>query len=502
MARCLAEARRAEADRGPNKFCYLHKQHCCSVHFRPHGSSDMKFFRRFILPLISAVLIAVTAHAADKPNIVLLFVDDLGWNCLGYRNPGLFITPNIDQLAKEGIDFQQGYVAGPVCSPSRATLLTGKHPARLKMVRHVRTDTKNGIKLIHDDQGRPSHHLLPTDPAQFPSKNWVDLEHVTYAEALSELGYYNLFLGKWHIGEEGFYPMDQGFNKQIGTTDRGSPSSYYPDYFTDSEIFEDEDEKYLTDKLTDEAVDFIDEWDRDQPFMMSLWYYNVHTPNIGRKDLLPHFQGKDGFMGDPKREELAAQIMAMDESVGRVRAALKKNGMDENTVIIFTSDQGSLFEWAPYRGGKRIDTLCEGGARVPFIVSWPQGAKGGVRNESVVQTTDIFPTLVELGGGDPSDFENLDGVSLLPTLVNDSTLERGEPIYGYRAYEDLYSSVREGDWKLLGYRSGKTSLYNVELDRVEQNDLAEEHPEKVAQLLSKLRAWERSMEVDQYSGFQ
>ncbi|GAB5559128.1 MAG: sulfatase [Synoicihabitans sp.] len=454
------------------------------------------------LALLSVVLFASSASAADRPNVVLLFVDDLGWNCLGYRNPELFITPNIDRLATDGVDFQQGYVAGPVCSPSRATLLTGKHPARLKMVRHVRTDTKNGIKLIHDEEGRPSHHLLPTDPAQFPSKNWVDLEHTTYAEALGDLGYYNLFLGKWHIGEKGFYPVSQGFDRQIGTTDQGAPSSYYPDYFKTSDEFQDEKEKYLTDKLTDEAVKFIGDWKQDQPFMMSLWYYNVHSPNQGRKDLLPLFQGKAGFEGDPKREHLAAQIMAMDESVGRIRAALKDRGMDENTVVIFTSDQGSLFEWAPYRGGKRVDTLCEGGARVPFIVSWPQGIEAGVQNDSVVQTTDIFPTLVELAGGDPASYPDLDGVSLLSTLVNNHTLDRGEPIYGYRAYEDLYSSVREGEWKLLGYRSGKTSLYNVEEDRVEQNDLATKHPEKVAEMLNKLKAWERQMGVAQYSGFQ
>ena len=464
--------------------------------------SAMTFLRGCFLALISAVWFASSTIATDRPNIVLFFVDDLGWNCLGYRNPELFITPNIDELAQDGIDFQQGYVAGPVCSPSRATLLTGKHPARLKMVRHVRTDTKNGIKLIHDDQGRPSHHMLPTDPAQFPSKNWVDLEHVTYAEALNDLGYYNLFLGKWHIGEEGFHPVDQGFARQIGTTNQGSPSSYYPDYFNTSEAFQQEGEKYLTDKLTDEAVTFINDWEKDQPFMMSMWYYNVHTPNQGRKDLLPLFAGREGFLGDPKREQLAAQIMAMDESVGRVRGALKENGMDENTVIIFTSDQGSLFEWKPYRGGKRIDTLCEGGARVPFIVSWPDGFDAGVENESIVQTTDIFPTLVELAGGDPNDYEDLDGVSLLSTLENNGTLERGEPIFGYRAYEDLYSSVREGDWKLLGYRSGKTSLYHVESDRVEQNDLAAQHPQKVAEMLEKLTAWEKQMGVSQYSGFQ
>ena len=166
----------------------------------------MKSLRSFYLVLISVFLIASTVGSTERPNIVLLFVDDLGWNCLGYRNPDLFITPNIDQLAKDGIDFQQGYVAAPVCSPSRATLLTGKHPARLKMVRHVRTDTKNGIQLIHDEQGRPSHHLLPTDPAQFPSKNWVDLEHVTYAEALNTI----CFWGSGTSEKRGFIRLTKG----------------------------------------------------------------------------------------------------------------------------------------------------------------------------------------------------------------------------------------------------------------------------------------------------
>jgi len=445
------------------------------------------------------ILFAGLERAHAKPNIVLFFVDDLGWNSLNYRNPDLFETPNINQLAMDGLDFQQCYVASPTCSPSRSTLLTGKHPARLKMVRHVNHGPRN-VELIYDDQGRNSHHLLTTDPAQFPSKQWVDLEHVSYAEALRELGYYNLFLGKWHIGSKAFHPIHQGFDRQIGTTNRGAPSSYYPDYFKDEEVFEEEKEKYLTDKLTDELVGFIGDWDSDQPFMASLWYYNVHTPNQGRKDLLPLFQGREGLQ-DGKRADYAAQVMAMDESVGRVRAALKAKGIDQDTIIIFTSDQGSLYEWEPYRGGKRIDQLFEGGARVPFIVSWPGVTTGGTQNDSVVQTTDIFPTLVEIAGGNPADYQDLDGVSLLSTIKNNSTLNRGEPIYGYRAYEDLYISVREGNWKLLGYRSGKLELYNVVDDRAEQNNLAGMQPQRVQRMLKQLKAFEVEMGVEQYSGF-
>ena len=368
------------------------------------------------------------------------------------------------------------------------------------MVRHVNDNPKN-TELIFDNQGRNSHHLLTTDPAQFPSKQWVDLEHVTYAEALKQQGYYNLFLGKWHIGSKEFHPIHQGFDRQIGTTDHGAPSDYYPDYFKDEGVFEDETDKYLTDKLTDELVGFIEEWDKSQPFMASLWFYNVHTPNIGRKDLIPLFKNREGLQ-DGKRVDYAAQVMAMDESVGRVRAALKAKGIDENTVILFTSDQGSLYEWAPFRGGKRIDQLFEGGARVPFIVSWPGVTKGGTENNSVVQTTDIFPTLVEIAGGNPADYQDLDGVSLLSTIQDNSILDRGEPIYGYRAYEDLYISVREGNWKLLGYRSGNLELYNVVKDREEQKNLAEKQPDRVQRMLKKLKAFEVEMDVEQYSGFQ
>ena len=193
-------------------------------------------------------------------------------------------------------------------------------------------------------------------------------------------------------------------------------------------------------------------------------------------------------------------IKSVDESVGRVRQALKAKGIDNNTVIIFTSDQGSWWENPPYRGSKRVDTLCEGGARVPFIVNWPGVTPSGKVNQSIVQTTDIFPTLVEIAGGNPINYKDLDGVSLVPILRDNSELKRGEPIYGYRAYQDLYASVREGPWKLLAYRSGKVRLYEVESDRYETDDLAKAEPQVVKQLVTKLIAWEKKMGVERYSG--
>ena len=443
------------------------------------------------------ILLSHPGLAGQKPNIVLFFVDDLGWSDLGFRNP-VFESPNIDTLAKEGLSFEQAYIACPTCSPSRATLLTGKHPARLKLVRHI----PGGPKFPEfDEYGRTDQQFnyWPTDPAHFPCRNWLPLEHVTYAEALKELGYYNLFVGKWHLGHERYHPVHQGFDRQIGTSNYGHPRSYYPPYFKNSDVLADENERYLTDELTDEVVAFIEQYDKAQPFMLSFWYYSVHGPHQGREDLVKHFEAKG--LTD-KYAHYAAMVKAVDESIGWVRNALRRKGIEKETIVIFLSDQGGYFENPPFHGGKRIDTLYEGGARVPFIFHWPGITRAGTENDSIVQSTDIFPTLVQIAGGDPSEFTNLDGVSLVPTIRYNCILERGKPIYGYRAYEDLYASVRHQDWKLLAYRSGTVKLYNIARDIKEENDLAKAHPEKVKALLARLVKWEQEMGVDEYSGVQ
>ena len=448
--------------------------------------------------MVALLLCSGPELQAGKPNIVLFFVDDLGWSDLGYRNPAVFESPNIDALAREGTDFQQCYVACPTCSPSRGTILTGQHPVRLKLVRHIYDgDPAAGF----DASGHTTNEFgyLATDPAHMPSRNWLSLDVTTYAQALKPLGYYNAFVGKWHLGTEEYFPVPHGFDQQIGVTSYGHPRSYYPPYFGKSKGPRDVKGRYLTDQQTDASVDFIEHYNRKQPFMLSLFYYGVHGPHIGRKDLLKHFEDK-GLAGD--YAQYATMVKAVDESIGRVREALEKKGLAGNTILIFTSDQGGFFENKPFHGGKMVDTLYEGGSRVPFIFHWPGVTKDGSTNNSVIQTTDLFPTLVQLAGGDPAKFKNIDGVSLLSTIKNNSTLQRGEPIYGYRAYEDLYASVRDGDWKLLAYRSGTLKLYNIANDIGETNDLASANSLKVSELKAKLAAWERKMGVERYSGVQ
>ncbi|MBU2881737.1 sulfatase [Psychrosphaera sp. B3R10] len=431
-----------------------------------------------------------------QPNVVLFFVDDMGWASRTARDD-VYETPNIDQIATDGIEFESAYIPTPTCSPSRAALVTGQHPARIGMPRHIPHKPQHGF----DKFGRTEtkFNFWQKDPAQVPSVNWLETDYVTYAEALKEQGYFNMFIGKWHLGHEGYHPIDQGFDAQIGATNWGHPHSYYPPYFKNSEVYNEVKERYLTDKLTDDAVEFIASYDKNQPFMMSMWYYAIHTPFQGRKDLVEHFE-KKGLSG--KKAHHAALVSGIDESIGRIRKALKASGLDKNTVIIFLSDQGGILENKPLHGGKKLDTLYEGGARVPLFVSWPNVTNPGTKISTPVQSTDLFPTLVELAGGDPKNYQNLDGISLLSAITNGTKIERGAPLFGYRAYEDLYASVREGDWKIVAYRSGIVKLYNVVLDVSESNDVAKIYPKKLQELKAKLIDWEKDLNIDKYSGVQ
>ena len=306
-------------------------------------------------------------------------------------------------------------------------------------------------------------------------------------------------MGKWHLGHEPYHPVRQGFDNQIGTANAGHPKSYFPPFFRNSDVLVDEKDGYLTDVLTDATVDFIEGYRRDKPFMLSLWYYNVHRPPIARKELVEHFSAK----GFTKADAIyAAQVKSVDESVGRIRGALSRRGIERETVVVFLSDQGSWYQNLPLRGTKRVDTLGEGGSRVPLLIHWPGVTKGNSKNRSLVQSTDLFPTLIEIAGGNPSKYAHLDGASLLTTIRNNSILNRGEPLIGYRAYQDLYASVREDNWKLLAYRSGKASLYNIAKDESENTDVAESHPEIVNRLIQKLTDWEQQMNVAEYSGMK
>jgi len=428
------------------------------------------------------------ALKAKKPNIVLLFVDDLGWGEIKYRRH-IFETPHIDSIAADGMTFTDAYASCPTCSPSRASVITGQHPARLGMTRHIPTGMTDG-------RVKEEFHTRGSDPARLPSRNWLPLEEPTIAEALKKCGYQTAFVGKWHLGHEPYHPVKQGFDEQFGVSNFGHVHSYHAPFFGKfSNTYKDVPKgKYLTDQLTDDAVECIQRRDGKAPFMLTLFYYSAHDPFQGRKDLIEKIEAEHPNCKGWK-SAFAAMIAAIDESVGRIRAALKKKGLDKNTVIFFVGDQGGKVPNGPLRGTKRGgQALYEGGARVPLQVCWPGVAKGGAKRSHPVCTNDIFPTMLEMAGGRCADYPKLDGLSLVAMLKGAESIDRKEVLM-YRSYEDQYAAVRRGKWKLVAYRSGKCELYDLDADIGEKTDLSEKEVAKAGELTAALRKFEKKLGV-------
>lgn len=429
--------------------------------------------KRKLLPLF--LLSSGIAAAQQQPNIVVLFADDLGWSDLGYQNPE-FETPNINKLKQDGLYFSRTYVSTATSSPSRASLLTGKEALRCGFVRH-----------IYDNPHRDEFQTLATDPGHLKSRGWLLLDEKTYAERLKEFGYYNYFVGKWHLGHEPYYPVHQGFDAMYGTCEHGHPNNYYQPFFkTENPFPEAGDNEYLTDKLTEGAVDFIEHCTDKQPFLLNVWYYGVHDPHIGRKDLVGKYLAK-GM--NRKRAEYAAMVEALDNSVGRIRDAIQKKGLAGKTVFIFSSDQGGDFSNAPLRGGKRGgDTLAEGGSRVPLIIYVPGMNAMGQSYDDPVQTTDLYPTMVELASEKKCTDRQINGISLIPALKGKKLKKRD--LFMHRSYEDQNAAIIDGDWKLIKYRSGKLQLYNISNDIGETTNLVTVYPRRAERMLLRLEHWQ------------
>jgi len=440
-----------------------------------------------VLFFLIFLFFSLPAYTQPQPNIVLFFVDDMGWADLNYRQDK-FHTPNLNQLKKESLEFTRAYIPTPTCSPSRASLLTGKEAVRMQMVRHITGANQRAILI--DGKDKDEFHIWKNDPVQMPSRSWLPLEEETYAEALKQEGYYNYFIGKWHLGDERFFPIHQGFDAQFHTNEHGHPKSYYSPFFPKGNPYPNKDkDAYLTDVLTDEAERFINDYNKKKPFMLSMWYFNVHSPFIGRKDWVERYK-KEGLEG--KEAEYAAMISVMDESIGRIRAALKANRMDENTVILFISDQGGAFKNGNLRGGKKGgDALAEGGARVPFLVKYPNITKANTTCDIPIQTIDIFPTLMEIANDKKYKNKTIQGKSLLPLLKSESSKKlANRSLFGFRSYEDQYCSITQGDWKIIKYHSGKFELFNVVEDIGEQNNLIGSGVKQERKLKKKLKKWE------------
>ncbi|MFR9578517.1 MAG: sulfatase, partial [Rikenellaceae bacterium] len=426
---------------------------------------------------VAATLVGCGAatEQVQQPNIVMLFVDDMGWADMGYRTAE-YQTPNLDKLAAEGIDYTRAYVPTATSSPSRAALLTGKESLRCGFVRH-----------IYDNPDREEFQSFERDPGNMLSRGWLPLEEITFAERLKEEGYYNYFVGKWHLGHEPYYPICQGFDEMYGTCEHGHPASYYPQYFKSENPFPDAaEDDYLTDLISEGAESFIKNYDRDEPFLLNVWYYAVHGPRVANKEYLQKYL--DAGLTREKAV-YASMLETLDNSVGRIREALKESGFDDNTIIIFTSDQGGALQNGHLSGGKLGgNTLGEGGTRVPFIVYYPEASALATKYDKPISTIDIYPTFVELATGEPCTDIQIQGVSLTPTFEGEELAERD--IFLHRSYEDQNSAIINGDWKLIKYRSGKLELFNIKNDESEKQNLVEREPQLTQEMLSRLNRWQ------------
>lgn len=439
---------------------------------------------------IGSVLGTAAAFAAPRrrpPNIVFILADDLGWTDLGCFGSTFYQTPNIDKLASQGMRFTNAYAACPVCSPTRASILTGKYPARLHLTDWIPGRTPPGMKM-----------RVPDWPPYLP------LEEVTIAEALQPAGYVSASIGKWHLGGEAYYPGKQGFALNFGGCELGSTPRYFYPYKIPN-IRDGKTGEYLTDRLTDEAVAFIDR-SKSRPFFLYLAHYAVHTPIESKPEIAARYRARIRAGQSHSHAEYAAMIESVDESVGRVMRRLQELGLADDTIVFFDSDNGGVVgrrhitSNEPLREEKA--TLYEGGIRVPLIVRWPGTVRPGSVSDTPVISVDFFPTLLEMAGIAAPPPHGVDGVSLVSLLAQRGGLQP-RSIYWHYPHYNFHQplvptrpggAVREGDFKLIEfYEDDATELYNLREDIGERRNLARSLPDKAGELRRELDTWRKSV---------
>ena len=443
------------------------------------------------ITLIATVFSNSHAAAQTKrpPNIIFILADDLGWTDLGCQGSKYYETPNIDRLAKQGTRLKCFY-ACQNCAPTRAALMSGQYPPR------------TGIYTVGSlERGNEEHRKMsvPDNVTNLP------LDRRTVADQLKAAGYATAMFGKWHLGQQGeYHPSRRGFDEAIVSMGKHFDFKTAPKMNTPPNA-------YLADWLTDKAVDFISRH-KDRPFFLYLPHFGVHSPYQAKKELIEHFKKKPAAEGhhDPV---YAAMIASVDQSVGRVLDKLDELKLADNTIVIFSSDNGGVGGYQeiggrgvtsnfPLRGGKGM--LYAGGVRVPFIVRWPGHTKPGGTSDTPAAHVDVFPTFLEIAGGKrPSQV--LDGESIVPVLRDPSAKLKRDAIYfHFPGYLEGYSTkqwrtspvgfIHAGDWKLMEFfETGKLELYNVREDIGEKNNLAERMPERAKELHARLQAWRQQV---------
>jgi len=433
---------------------------------------------------------ALAGHAfkQDRPwNFILILIDDMGWRDLGCYGSSTYLTPHIDRLAEEGMRFTDAYASAPVCSPTRASIMTGKCPARLHLTDWI-----------------PGRKPWPTSKLQAPAfEQQLPHQEITIAEGLKAKGYVTASIGKWHLGGPEFYPESQGFSVNVAGTDRGSPRSYFGPFDLPG-ITGGGPDDYLTEKLTEKAEKFLEE-NRDRPFFLYLPEFAVHNPMQAREAVVEKY-GQRIKPADAQQHPIyASMVESVDDAVGRLIRKLDELKIADRTVILFTSDNGGLIyeggskrpvtNNAPLRAGK--GHLYEGGIRVPLIVKWPGITRPGSLTHIPVSSIDILPTFYAIAGIRPVPAQ-VDGISLVPVLKGAGRVSRETIFWHYPHYSNQggppAGAVRAGDYKLIEfYEDGRVELFNLAEDTGEQRNLAARAPERTRELHELLKKWRSSV---------
>jgi arylsulfatase A len=437
---------------------------------------------------ISLACLNACAAELKPPNFVFILVDDLGWADVGCFGSRFYQTPNIDRLASQGMRFTDAYAAGAVCSPTRASIMTGKYPARLHL-----TD------WIPGEGNAPAHLLRVPDWRQF-----LPLEEITIPKALKSAGYVSASIGKWHLGGPKYYAEHQGFDLNVAGSDTGQPASYFWPYEGKSHTVPGlkpggHDGEYLTDRLTDAAEDFLAQ-NRDRPFFLYFAHYAVHTPLQAKPQVVERYKTKPAVDGQ-KNPVYAAMIESVDESVGRILRKLESLGLAERTIVVFMSDNGGLWPQstsnAPLRAGKGYP--YEGGIREPLIIKWPGITRPGASCPAAVSSIDFFPTILDIAGVKAP--AAVDGCSLVPLLRQAGPLQREALFWHYPHYWGgdrvrPFGAVRSGDWKLIEfYEDMRVELFNLKDDLGEAKSLAAAQRGKADELRAMLHRWRQSVDA-------
>lgn len=452
----------------------------------------------------------------DRPNIVFFLLDDLGWRDLACYGSSFYETPRLDALAAQGMRFTDAYASCPVCSPTRASVMTGKYPATVNITNWIPGNAWG--KLM----GVPYLKELPHS-------------ETTVAQALKEGGYRTLHVGKWHLGPRGHWPEDFGFDTNVAGCDWGAPKKGYFSPWNIPNFENGPEGEYLTDRLTSEAIRLVRaSAEGGQPFFLNFWHYAVHTPIQAPADLVRKYEDKAKRLGLDTQETYeegehfpalhkanervrrrllqsdptyAAMMENLDTNIGRVLDALGELGIAENTIVIFTSDNGGLATAegsptcnAPLAEGKGWQ--YEGGVREPMIVRWPGVVEAGTTCDVPVTSTDFYPTFLDAAGLDLRPKQHVDGVSLMPLLRGGDaeSVDRDAIFWHYPHYSNQGGSpacsVRAGRWKLIEFfEDGRLELYDLVDDVSETHDLSRDRPELTRDLHAKLQAWRESVEA-------